>query len=210
MFFGVCKDTRTQPAKLKTVALKEHHLNGSRQIIKEKKNVKTDDVEDKTVFVATEVYKRLELNIHCAHSQRSPIVDESHSALRSEDFCLTSFISAASALALLALPKLLRKPQCLASRGNSKDTEDALLNSVTNTGFSKCTPANIIWIVTLEATHKIIVPPSIKKPIARLEPTLLSASSISPRRGSAPWGECEDAGAQRQMAPQMRLSQGDT
>jgi hypothetical protein len=178
-FRGDCSETRTQPTKLKIAALNEHHLNGSRQISREKIKVKTEDVDERTVLVATDVYMRLELKNHCAQSHIIPIVEESRITLETEDFCLASFVAAAIPPKELLLLPLTRRPQCLANRGKSSEADDALLKSVTKTGFSKCTPENIIWIVTLDATHRIIVPPSIKKPSARLREPGRSPASIS-------------------------------
>mmetsp|Transcript_83192 Transcript_83192/g.131282 ORF Transcript_83192/g.131282 Transcript_83192/m.131282 type:complete len:140 (-) Transcript_83192:16-435(-) len=77
ILLGDCKETNAQPAKLHTAALKEHHLNGSRQISSEKKKVNTEVVDESTVLVATDVYKRLKLKIHCAQSHNKPIEAES-------------------------------------------------------------------------------------------------------------------------------------
>mmetsp|Transcript_88357 Transcript_88357/g.153028 ORF Transcript_88357/g.153028 Transcript_88357/m.153028 type:complete len:112 (+) Transcript_88357:504-839(+) len=55
ILLGFCIETSKQPKKLERAAPKEHHLKGSRQITNEKKKVKTDVVEERTVLVATEV-----------------------------------------------------------------------------------------------------------------------------------------------------------
>lgn len=50
----------------------DHRLNLLSVSNKEKRNVKTEDVDESTVLVATEVCDKLTLYIHCEQTQSTP------------------------------------------------------------------------------------------------------------------------------------------
>mmetsp|Transcript_42724 Transcript_42724/g.107446 ORF Transcript_42724/g.107446 Transcript_42724/m.107446 type:complete len:136 (-) Transcript_42724:191-598(-) len=113
MFCGTWQATTEQPSKLKTAAPSDDHRKVSLQISRDSKNVKTEVVEERTVFVATEVYSRLMLNIAAEHSHKRPTVAESLTTEAND-------------------PTV---KDAVARRGSNQMADVALLNRVTNNGF---------------------------------------------------------------------------
>lgn len=69
---GAWQATKQQPRKQRITPMHDHRLNLLSVSNKEKRNVKTEDVDESTVLVATEVCNKLTLYIHCEQTQSTP------------------------------------------------------------------------------------------------------------------------------------------
>mmetsp|Transcript_65225 Transcript_65225/g.136637 ORF Transcript_65225/g.136637 Transcript_65225/m.136637 type:complete len:144 (+) Transcript_65225:307-738(+) len=84
VFCGACVATKEQPPRLSKAAQQEYQLNRSCPSESEKTNANAEDVEEITVFVATEVCSRLKLNNTEEVSHNTPALMTRGKAARRE------------------------------------------------------------------------------------------------------------------------------
>mmetsp|Transcript_22050 Transcript_22050/g.63055 ORF Transcript_22050/g.63055 Transcript_22050/m.63055 type:complete len:211 (+) Transcript_22050:658-1290(+) len=166
-----------QPTKHIIAETNERQRKSSLQISRAKTKVKIDDVDESTVFVATEVCSKLRLNTQADAVHKKPTVVAKPAARLRDAMFSDAF----------------KNP------GSSKSDEAEALNKVKKAGLSYLAePADIHCTVRLDPSQSSSVPRSMAKP------TIRGPSSSAGMRAEAIAGDAETVVARAPSRPRRR------